>query len=68
MCHAGCMSKTVPVTIGVVMVVVGAVWTFQGLGYLKGSPMTGVGFWAVVGPLLAGLGVALVLVGLRGPR
>jgi hypothetical protein len=62
------MSKTVPVTIGVVMVVVGAVWTFQGLGYLKGSPMTGVGFWAVVGPLLAGLGVALVLVGLRGPR
>ena len=55
-----------PVTIGVLMVVVGAVWTFQGLGYLKGSPMTGVSFWAIVGPLVAGLGVALAIVGLRG--
>ena len=55
-----------PVTIGVLMVVIGAVWTFQGLGYLKGSPMTGVSLWAVVGPLVAGLGVALAIVGLRG--
>jgi hypothetical protein len=60
------MRKTLPVTIGVLMVVIGAVWTFQGLGYLKGSPMTGVSFWAVVGPLVAGLGVALAIVGLRG--
>jgi hypothetical protein len=60
------MRKTLPVTVGVLMVVVGAVWTFQGLGYLKGSPMTGVSLWAVVGPLVAGLGVALAIVGLRG--
>lgn len=50
------------------MVVVGAVWTFQGLGYLKGSPMTGVKTWAVIGPIVAGLGVALAYVGLRGAR
>ncbi|HYO40619.1 MAG TPA: hypothetical protein VER39_13290 [Nocardioidaceae bacterium] len=62
------MSRTVPIAIGVVMVVVGGVWTFQGLGYLKGSFMTGVSFWAVVGPLVAGLGVALAYVGLRGQR
>jgi hypothetical protein len=60
------MRKTLPITIGVLMVVVGAVWTFQGLGYLKGSPMTGVQFWAVVGPIMAGLGVALAYVGIRG--
>ena len=60
------MRKTLPVTIGVLMVVIGAVWTFQGLGYLKGSPMTGVSLWAVVGPIVAGLGVALAIVGLRG--
>jgi len=60
------MRKTLPITIGVLMVVVGAVWTFQGLGYLKGSPMTGVQLWAVVGPIVAGLGVALAYVGLRG--
>jgi hypothetical protein len=60
------MRKTLPITIGVLMVVIGAVWTFQGLGYLKGSPMTGVEIWAVVGPIVAGLGVALAYVGLRG--
>ena len=60
------MRKTLPITIGVLMVVIGAVWTFQGLGYLKGSPMTGVQLWAVVGPIVAGLGVALAYVGLRG--
>ena len=62
------MRKVVPVTLGVLMVVVGAVWTFQGLGYLKGSVMTGVALWAILGPLVAGLGVALVIVGLRPGR
>ena len=59
------MRKTLLLTIGVLMVVVGAIWTLQGLGYLTGSPMTGVEMWAVVGPLVAGLGVALVIVGFR---
>jgi hypothetical protein len=59
------MKRTLPITLGALMFVVGAVWTFQGLGYLEGSPMTGVAFWAIAGPLLAGLGVALVLVGVR---
>jgi hypothetical protein len=59
------MRRTLPVTLGLVMVVVGAVWTFQGLGYLEGSPMTGVELWAVIGPLVAGFGVALAYVGIR---
>jgi len=49
------------------MVVVGLVWTLQGLGHLGGSPMTGVAAWAIVGPAVAGLGVALLIVGMR-PR
>lgn len=60
------MKKSLPVLIGGVMLVVGAVFTFQGLGYLEGSPMTGVEVWAVFGPLVAGLGVALMYVGVRG--
>ena len=60
------MGKSVAITVGVVLLVVGAVWTFQGLGYLKGSPMTGVEMWAVIGPIVAGLGVALAYVGVRG--
>ena len=62
------MRKTLPVTLGILMVVIGVIWTLQGLGYVKGSPMTGVQLWAILGPLLAGLGVALAYVGLRGSR
>ncbi|WP_439937315.1 hypothetical protein ACS3YM_15455 [Nocardia sp. N13] len=50
------------VALGAVMVLVGAVWTLQGLGYLEGSPMTDQSVWAILGPLLAGLGVGLVVV------
>jgi hypothetical protein len=62
------MRKTLPITLGVLMVVVGAVWTFQGLGYLEGSPMTGVALWAILGPIVAGLGVALAYVGFSRTR
>ena len=62
------MRKTLTITLGVLMVVIGAVWTFQGLGYLTGSPMTGVELWAILGPLVAGLGVALTIVGVRSAR
>ncbi len=62
------MKKTLPITLGLLMAVVGAVWTFQGLGYLEGSPMTGVAVWAIIGPLVAGFGVALLLVGVRRRR
>ncbi len=50
------------------MVVVGLVWTLQGLGYVSGSPMTDVAFWAILGPIVAGFGLALMIVGYRGPR
>ncbi len=53
------------IALGAVLVLTGAVWTFQGLGYLKGSPMTDQALWAVLGPILAGFGVALVLIGVR---
>lgn len=59
------VKKTLPVTLGVLMIVVGGVWTFQGLGYLEGSPMTDQEIWAVIGPLVAGFGVALAYVGVR---
>lgn len=62
------MTKALPVALGALLLLVGAVWTFQGLGYLEGSPMTGVAVWAVVGPLVAGFGVALMIVGARGRR
>jgi hypothetical protein len=62
------MRRTLALGLGGLMVVVGGVWTMQGLGYLGGSPMTGVEFWAIAGPIVAGLGVALLIVAGRGPR
>jgi hypothetical protein len=60
--------KALLLVLGGVLVLVGGVWTLQGLGYLAGSPMTGVAAWAIIGPLVAGLGVALLVVSVRGPR
>ncbi len=54
--------------LGGFMAIVGALWTFQGLGYLGGSAMSGVEFWAKLGPVVAGLGVALVWSTARRPR
>ena len=44
----------------------GGLFTLQGLGYVGGSVMTDETFWAITGPIIAGFGVALVFVGLRG--
>lgn len=60
--------KALGMGIGALMILIGLVWTLQGLGYLEGSPMTGDEKWAIIGPLLAGIGVALVWVAFRGRR
>jgi uncharacterized membrane protein len=48
-------------SVAVVMFVVGVLWTGQGLGWIGGSSMSGDSTWAVIGPIVAGLGVALVV-------
>jgi hypothetical protein len=62
------MGRIIGVAVGALMVVVGVIWTLQGLDILKGSSMSGVEYWAVVGPALAGFGLALGIVALRRPR
>jgi len=56
------MGRVVVLVLAGLMVVVGLLWTFQGLGYIKGSSMTGEETWAVIGPAFAGFGVALAIV------
>ncbi len=62
------MNRTVARVLGVVLVVVGVVWTMQGLGYLGGSPMTGKTLWATVGPVVALIGIVLIARGGRPRR
>ena len=55
------MTRPVRVIVGILVLLVGALWTLQGLGYVGGSAMSGNTLWAVIGPIVAvaGLGLAL---------
>jgi len=59
------MRKILLVVIGIAAALAGLVWTLQGLGYVGGSFMSGATVWAVIGPLVALAGLALIVVGLR---
>ena len=61
------MSSGLRLALGVLLVVVGLVWTLQGLGVIGGSAMSGVTLWAVVGPLVALAGVGLAVTSRRRP-
>lgn len=54
----------VRVVAGIVAVLVGLVWVFQGLGAIDGYGMSGHGEWVLLGGILVVFGVAL-LVGAR---
>jgi hypothetical protein len=62
------MRKSVLVTVGVIVAVLGAIFTLQGLGFIGGSAMTGSTLWAVLGPIIAVAGIAIVVFGMRRGR
>jgi hypothetical protein len=53
---------------GTLIAVAGVVFALQGLGYIGGSVMSGVTFWAVLGPLIALVGIAMAAFGVRYRR
>jgi hypothetical protein len=59
------MKGWLPMAVGLLAIVLGAVWTLQGLDVLAGSVMTGVTVWAIVGPIVAFVGLVLIVIGLR---
>ncbi len=56
------------IIIGVVAIVVGAIWTGQGMGLIPGSFMTGDTKWLIIGLIVALVGVVLLVLGLRRPK
>ena len=62
------MKKALPAALGLLLTVLGVVWALQGLGYISGSSMSGKSLWAIVGPILAAVGVSLLYVTFRGPQ
>jgi hypothetical protein len=59
--------RIISVFIGVLAILVGLVFSFQGAGVLPGSFMTGQRTWLVIGIVVAVIGLALALSGLRRP-
>ena len=62
------MKKQGSTVAGAVLVLLGVLWTGQGLGYIGGSFMTGSTLWAVIGPIVAVAGVFLLLRARRTTR
>jgi apolipoprotein N-acyltransferase len=56
------LRRALGLSVAGVMVLLGALWTGQGLGWIGGSSMSGQDEWAIIGPLVGGLGVALGIV------
>ena len=60
------MNKNLQAGLGALLVLMGVIWTLQGLDVIKGSAlMSGKTLWAVIGPIVAILGALLVARGLR---
>jgi len=59
------MGQRVGRIIGVVLVLIGGLWTLQGLNLVGGSFMTGSALWLVIGVVVVIAGLALLF---RRPR
>ena len=50
---------------GLLITLAGVIFTLQGVGVIGGSFMSGTTTWAVAGPVIALVGLALVILALR---
>jgi hypothetical protein len=53
--------------VGIIAILVGAVWILQGTGVLPGSVMSGQRMWLIIGIIVAIVGLALAYNGIRRP-
>jgi len=59
------MKGWLSMVLGLLAILLGAVWTLQGLNVLSDSKMSGVTAFAIIGPILAIVGLVLIVVGMR---
>jgi hypothetical protein len=59
------MKSSLLIGAGALITVAGVVFALQGLGYIGGSVMSGVTFWAVAGPVIALAGIGTAVFGMR---
>jgi hypothetical protein len=59
------MMRALLVGAGLLITLAGVVFALQGVGVIGGSFMSGTTFWAVLGPVIAIVGLVLAVAGLR---
>jgi uncharacterized membrane protein len=59
------MKRPAPFAAGIVITLLGIVFTLQGIGVITGSSMSSTTTWSVLGPIIAIVGVLLVARGTR---
>lgn len=62
------MAKPMWVIVGVVLALLGLLWSLQGFGVIGGSVMSGTTTWSIIGPIVLVVGVAVAAAGVRGRR
>jgi hypothetical protein len=60
--------RVLAIPIGAIFLLMGCVWSLQGVGVLPGSIMTESQFWAIAGTIVAILGLALIVFGATGRK
>jgi hypothetical protein len=59
------VGASIAVVVGIFVALAGLLFFFQGIGVVPGSEMTGKTLWAVLGPIIALVGVAIAFAGQR---
>jgi hypothetical protein len=54
--------------VGVVLTIAGVIWALQGFGVIGGSFMSGDSVWAIIGPVVAAVGLVIAVIGVRRAR
>jgi hypothetical protein len=62
------MIRWVVPVVGVVLALVGALWTLQGVGVISGSEMTGSRLWTINGLIAVFVGIGLIWLAMRVRR
>jgi hypothetical protein len=62
------MRRWILLVVGVVLALIGAVWTLQGIGLITGSFMTGQVMWLLIGLVALIVGILLIVTNARRGR
>jgi hypothetical protein len=61
------MKRAILLVVGVLLALIGAVWTLQGSGVISGSGMSGQRLWLLIGLVALVAGILLLVTNARRP-